>query len=234
MYYPYYYYNFQSLIYIIPVLILAMWAQARVSSTYNKYAAVTNSRGYTGAQAARTILDQNGLQHISVEQVQGHLTDHYDPRSNVIRLSKDVYNSPSISAVGIAAHECGHAIQNAVKYGPMQLRSAIIPITNLGSKMAIPLLLFGFLFNMSSLIWVGIIGYSLMALFQLITLPVEYNASSRALATIQQNYLLDDRELLGAKKVLSAAALTYVAALASSLAQILRLLTIFGGRRNQN
>jgi len=232
---PYYFhFDVYYLVLVLPALLLALWAQFKVNATYKKFSRVQSSRGYTGQQVARMILDQNGLYHVRVEGISGNLTDHYDPRSNVVRLSQGVYNASSVAAIGIAAHECGHAVQHAEKYAPLQLRSAVIPVTNIGSKLAIPLLLVGVIFNYTPLIWVGILGYSLVALFQLITLPVEFNASNRALRTIEGNYILLDNENKGAKKVLTAAALTYVAALAASLAQLLRLMLLFGGRGSNN
>ena len=232
---PYYFhFDVYYLVLVLPALLLALWAQFKVNATYKKFSRVHSSRGYTGQQVARMILDQNGLYHVRVEGISGNLTDHYDPRSNVVRLSQGVYNASSVAAIGIAAHECGHAVQHAEKYAPLQLRSAVIPVTNIGSKLAIPLLLVGVIFNYTPLIWVGILGYSLVALFQLITLPVEFNASNRALRTIEGNYILLDNENKGAKKVLTAAALTYVAALAASLAQLLRLMLLFGGRGSNN
>lgn len=230
----YYHFDITYLVLVLPAFLFAMWAQIKVQSTYNKYSKVRGSRGYTGAQVARLILDQNGLGHVPVQRVSGNLTDHYDPRADVVRLSQGVYDSPSVAAIGIAAHECGHAVQHVQDYGPMKLRSAIIPVTNIGSKLAIPLLLVGIIFQYTPLIWVGILGYSLVALFQLVTLPVEFNASRRALNTIESNYILSDDEYKGAKKVLTAAALTYVAALAASLAQLLRLLLLFGGGRRDS
>lgn len=229
-----YYYGFDMsyLVLVLPAVLLALWAQMRVSSTFGRYSQVRSVRGLTGAQAARYILDRNGLQHVRIEQISGNLTDHFDPRTNVVRLSQSVYNVPSIAAVGVAAHECGHAVQYAVGYGPMKLRAAIIPATNFGSKLAFPLILIGLLMNSSSLLLAGILLFSLTAVFQLVTLPVEFNASSRALQTLDQQGLLTREELGGTKKVLSAAALTYVAALIVSLAQLLRLLLIFGRRRD--
>lgn len=232
MYYPYYF-DYSYLIFILPALLFAMWAQFRVHSTFGRYSRQRGSRHITGQEVARMILDQNGLYNVKVETTAGQLTDHYDPKTEVVRLSESVYNSDSISAIGVAAHECGHAVQHAEDYGPMKLRAAVIPITNIGSNLAIPLLLVGMLFSIYPLIWVGILGYVAVAVFQLITLPVEFNASSRALSVIETNYVLEEDELRGARKVLSAAALTYVAALAASVAQILRLLFLFGGRRSR-
>lgn len=232
MLYPFYidpYY----LVLVIPALLLGFWAQARVSSAYNKYSQVRASRGVTGAQAARMILDGNGLGHVGVEEVPGNLSDHYDPKTNMVRLSSGVYNSASIAAVGIAAHECGHAVQRAESYTPMKIRGAIIPITNIGSSLAIPLILVGFLLNSYWLIVIGIAGYGLIALFQLVTLPVEYNASARAMAIISEHHILEEDEQTGARKVLNAAALTYVAALAASIAQLLRLVLMFGNRNSR-
>lgn len=225
-----YYYD-ASILILLPALILAIYAQFKVQSTYNRYSQVYSSRGYTGAQVARHILDSNGLYGVVVEQVSGTLSDHYDPRSNVVRLSEGVYGSNSIAAVGVAAHECGHAVQHATGYTPLKFRNAIVPVTNIGSKLSIPILLIGLFLNSQVLILVGCIGYALMALFQLLTLPVEFNASSRALAVINQDQLLVGEEYNGAKKVLQAAALTYVAALISALAQLLRLLSLAGRRK---
>lgn len=223
-----YYYGFDYTWYllVLPAFLLALWAQFRVQSTYAKYSRVRSVRGRTAAEVARQILDDHGLGYVQVDRIGGKLTDNYDPRSNIVHLSQEVYDSSSIAAIGVAAHECGHAVQHAEEYGPLKLRSAIIPITNIGSSLSIPLFLIGLLFNFSILMNIGILLFGLVALFQLITLPVEYNASRRALSTIGERGLLTDDETRGAKKVLSAAALTYVAALASSLAQLLRLVLI--------
>ena len=228
-----YYYGFDYTWYllVLPAFLLALWAQFRVQSTYAKYSRVRSVRGRTAAEVARQILDDHGLGYVQVDRIGGKLTDNYDPRSNIVHLSQEVYGSSSIAAIGVAAHECGHAVQHAEEYGPLKLRSAIIPITNLGSSLSIPLFLIGLLFNFSILMNIGILLFGLVALFQLITLPVEFNASRRALSTIGERGLLTDDETRGAKKVLSAAALTYVAALASSLAQLLRLVAI-SRRRN--
>lgn len=223
-----YYYGFDYTWYllVLPAFLLALWAQFRVQSTYAKYSRVRSVRGRTAAEVARQILDDHGLGYVQVDRVGGKLTDNYDPRTNIVHLSQEVYDSSSIAAIGVAAHECGHAVQHAEEYGPLKLRSAIIPITNIGSSLSIPLFLIGLLFNFSILMNIGILLFGLVALFQLITLPVEFNASRRALSTIGERGLLTDDETRGAKKVLSAAALTYVAALASSLAQLLRLVLI--------
>lgn len=223
-----YYYGFDYTWYllVLPAFLLALWAQFRVQSTYAKYSRVRSVRGRTAAEVARQILDDHGLGYVQVDRIGGKLTDNYDPRTNIVHLSQEVYDSSSIAAIGVAAHECGHAVQHAEEYGPLKLRSAIIPITNIGSSLSIPLFLIGLLFNFSILMNIGILLFGLVALFQLITLPVEFNASRRALSTIGERGLLTDDETRGAKKVLSAAALTYVAALASSLAQLLRLVLI--------
>lgn len=228
-----YYYGFDYTWYllVLPAFLLALWAQFRVQSTYAKYSRVRSVRGRTAAEVARQILDDHGLGYVQVDRIGGKLTDNYDPRTNIVHLSQEVYGSSSIAAIGVAAHECGHAVQHAEEYGPLKLRSAIIPITNIGSSLSIPLFLIGLLFNFSILMNIGILLFGLVALFQLITLPVEFNASRRALSTIGERGLLTDDETRGAKKVLSAAALTYVAALASSLAQLLRLVLI-SRRRN--
>ena len=212
-------------IFIVPALLFSLWAQYKVNSTYSKYSQVGSARKLTGSQAARTILDMNGLQHVAIERVSGNLTDHFDPKTNVVRLSDSVYNNYSIAAVGVAAHECGHAVQYAQGYSPMKLRSAII---------SIPLILIGFLLSSEALVTVGILLFSTVAVFQLVTLPVEFNASNRALAVLEQRDMLSAQELKGTKKVLSAAAMTYVAALVTSLAQLLRLIMVFGGRRRNN
>ena len=209
---PYYW------ILIVPSLLLAIWAQMMVSSNFKKYSAVYNQRGYTGADAARMILDSNGLYHVRIERVSGNLTDHYDPKDEVIRLSDSVYGSASVAAVGVAAHEAGHAVQHATGYIPIKVRSAIIPITQIGSQLSIPLILMGFLFQFQ----------------QLVTLPVEFNASARAMKVLEQSEMLAGDELTGAGKVLRAAAMTYVAALLTALAQLLRLILIFGGRRRDD
>ena len=225
---PYYW------ILIVPSLLLALWAQMMVSSNFKKYSQVYNRRGYTGADAARMILDNNGLYHVRIERVSGNLTDHYDPKAEVIRLSDSVYGSASVAAVGVAAHEAGHAVQHATGYLPIKIRSAIIPVTQIGSQLSIPLILLGFLFQLKPLVFVGILFYATAALFQLVTLPVEFNASSRAMKVLEQSEMLAGDELAGAGKVLRAAAMTYVAALLTALAQLLRLILIFGGRRRDD
>lgn len=219
-----------SYIILIPAMLFALIAQAMVNSSFNKYNKVFTGCGMTGADAARLILDTNGLQSVKIEQISGNLTDHFDPRTNVIRLSSAVYNSKGIAAVGVAAHEAGHAVQHAEGYAPMKLRSAIIPVTNIGSRLAIPIFLVGLLFSYE-IAMIGILLFSLTAVFQAVTLPVEFNASRRAMAALDNSARLTSAELSGAKKVLTAAALTYVAALAASVSQILRLLLLANRRR---
>mgnify|MGYP005797638471 FL=1 len=217
---------------VIPAMLIALWAQMRVKSTFAKYSREGTYGGLTGAQAARRILDANGLTDVRIEPVRGSLTDHYDPRDKVVRLSMDVYGCDTVAAVGVAAHETGHAIQHAVGYFPLQLRNAIIPITNIGSQLSIPLVFIGYFLGMQPLVSLGILLFSLVTVFQLITLPVEFNASRRALATLDEYGMVNDYEHEGVRKVLSAAALTYVAALIVSLANLLRLILPFGGRRD--
>lgn len=220
------------IILIVPALILTALAQANVSSTFSRYSRVRTARGLTGAEAARAILDANGLHGVRIEQAGGSLTDHYDPRANVIRLSQSVYSVPTVAAVGVAAHEAGHAVQYAEGYLPIRMRNALVGVTNIGSQLSMPLILLGLVFSFYPLVQIGIFLFSGIAFFQLITLPVELNASSRALTVIDGQALLDSKERQGAKKVLTAAALTYVAALITSLLQLLRLVLRFGRRRD--
>ena len=220
----------QTIIILIPALIFSLIAQLIVKGAFSKYSGVRNSRGYTGADAARAILDRNGLSYIRIEHINGELTDHYDPSANVIRLSDSVYNNDSVAAVGVAAHEAGHAVQYAEGYGPIKVRSAIIPITQFGSNLSTPLVIFGIIFSSNVLITAGILLFCTVVLFQAITLPVEFNASGRALKVLREEHFLDDDEMKGAKSVLTAAALTYVAAMFSALASLARLLLI----RNRN
>ncbi len=224
--------DYWYLVLVLPAMILAIGAQIKVKTTYSKYSKVRNDRGYTAAQVARMILDKNGLYDVKIERVSGDLTDHFDPRTNVVRLSQSVHDSVSVAAIGVAAHEVGHAVQYAESYAPMKLRSAIIPVTNIGASLSPLFILIGALMVFYPLIYFGIILYSLMAVFQLVTLPVEFNASARALRTLDRDAILSRDEVGSAKKVLGAAAMTYVAALIVSLANILRLLLIFGGRRD--
>ncbi len=222
---------------VLPCIILAMLASAGVNNTFNKYSKQISRRRLTGAQAAQRVLDANGVRGVRIERISGNLTDHYDPKSNVIRLSDGVYDNPSTAAIGVACHEAGHAVQYAKNYAPIKLRAAIIPITNIGSKLAMPLILLGillgFLGELSyTFVYIGIACFGLSFVFQLVTLPVEFNASRRAIRAIDQQELLTDDEIKGARKTLSAAAMTYVAATAVALAQLLRLILIFGRRRN--
>ena len=229
-----------TILVLIPAMIFAFWAQMRVNSTFKKYAKVYNRRGLTGAEAARRVLDANGLHNVAIEHIRGHLTDHYDPRANVIRLSDATYASTSVAAIGVAAHEAGHAVQHAVGYVPIKLRSAIIPLTRFGSFLAMPLFLIGLLMGSGSYLGygigtifmvTGILFFSFSTLFQLVTLPTEFNASARAMKALEDGGLLAADELPAAKATLSAAAMTYVAALATSLASLLRLILIFNNRR---
>ncbi len=222
--------DYYYIVLVLPAVVFAIWAQTRVSGTFKKYSQQRTSRGITGAQAAQAVLNENGVSGVRIERVSGNLTDHFDPRTNTIRLSDSVYDSTSVAAVGVAAHEAGHAVQYSDEYGPIKFRTAIIPVTQIGSTLSWPLLLIGLLFNIEALMFAGIAFFALATLFQLVTLPVEFNASSRAIAALDGANILSPEELPGAKKTLSAAALTYVAALAVSLAQLLRLVLIFGGR----
>ena len=234
---PYFYYGFDwtYLVLVLPCIILSLWASANVNSTFKKYTKQLSIRRITGAQAAMRVLSANGVSGVRIERVSGNLTDHYDPKTNVIRLSDSVYDATSVAAIGVAAHEAGHAVQYAESYGPIKLRSAIIPITNFGSKLAMPLILLGllltFMGNFSyTLVYIGIACFGLSLVFQLVTLPVEFNASRRAMQAIEAADIRSQEERRGARKTLTAAALTYVAATAVALAQLLRLLVLFGGR----
>lgn len=233
--YSYYGFDWTYLVIVLPCIILSMWASARVNSTFKRYSQQISSRRISGADAAQRVLSANGVYGVRIERVSGNLTDHYDPKTNVIRLSDSVYNSCSTAAIGVACHEAGHAVQYAESYFPIKIRAAIIPITNFGSKLAMPLILLGlvlsFMGNFSyTLVYLGIACFALSLVFQLVTLPVEFNASRRALSAIDQAELLTPEERRGAKKTLSAAAMTYVAAVAVALAQLLRLIVLFGGR----
>ena len=221
------------LIFVLPAMLVALWAQFRVKSTFSKFNRVATANGLTGYQAARDILDRNGLQSIPIQAVGGNLTDHYDPKSRVIRLSESVINSKSVAAVGVAAHEAGHAVQYADGYAPIKLRMALVPITNIGSTLSFPLLLLGMFAGIPALTWLGIGLFSLVTLFQLVTLPVEFNASNRAIAVLANSGTLSGEELSGAKKVLAAAGLTYVASLAVSFMNLLRLVLVYGRRSNR-
>ena len=233
------FFDWTYVVLVLPCILLSLWASSSVNSTFRKYSQQHSRRGITGAQAAERVLRSNGVSGVRIEHVSGNLTDHYDPKTNVIRLSDSVYGSTSTAAIGVACHEAGHAVQYAQSYAPIKLRAAIIPITNLGSKLAMPLILIGILlaaFESLSFgfVYLGIACFGLSLVFQLITLPVEFNASRRAMEAIESGELLTIEEQRGAKKTLTAAAMTYVAATAVSLAQLLRLVMIFGGRRRRN
>lgn len=232
---PLFYFDWTYLVLVMPCVILSLLASSSVNSTFRRYSQIQNRRRLTGADAAQRVLSANGVSGVRIERVGGNLTDHYDPRSNVIRLSDSVYDSTSVAAIGVACHEAGHAVQYAKSYAPIKLRAAVIPITNFGSKIAMPLILLGILFSSFAdysyaLVYLGIACFGFSLVFQLITLPVEFNASRRALQTIENSQLLTEEEQRGAKKTLTAAAMTYVAATAVSLAQLLRLIVLFGGR----
>ena len=216
-----------------------MWASSNVNSTFRKYSTQHSSRRITGADAARRVLAANGVQGVRIDRVSGNLTDHFDPKTNVIRLSDSVYSATSTAAIGVACHEAGHAVQYAQNYGPIKLRAAIIPVTNFGSKIAMPLILIGVLLSAMgeisyTFIYLGIAAFSLSLVFQLVTLPVEFNASRRAMQAIESANILTEEEQRGARKTLRAAAMTYVAATAVSLAQLLRLILLYGRRRRRD
>lgn len=230
----YYGYGFDSSYFLVLLaFILSLVAQVKVSGTFNKYAKIRNHRGLTGAQVAQQMMQNAGIYDVSVQRVAGNLTDHYDPGTKTLRLSESVYDSSSVAAIGVAAHETGHAIQHDVGYAPLALRSFFVPLANFGSRLAIPLILIGCLFGggNNGLITLGILFFSLSVAFTLITLPVEFNASRRAIRLLVDDGFLDEDEIGGAKKVLGAAAMTYVAAAFAAVAQLLRLVTVFG-RRN--
>lgn len=239
------YFDFYYVVLVLPTVILALIAQASVKSTFNKYSKVYSRSGMTGRDVAEYILHGAGIYDVQIQAISGSLTDNYNPSTKILSLSQSVYGVSSIAAAGVAAHECGHAIQHAYGYGPLKLRNAIIPITNIGSKLSMPLILVGILLSGYSsyavgvgsdigykIIYLGILLYGLAVLFQVITVPVEFNASHRALAILSDSQLLQQDEVRSARKVLSAAAMTYVAAMAQSLASMLRLIMIFGGRGN--
>ena len=220
---------------VIIGMLLCLGASALVNSTMNKYSKVRNMSGVTGAEAARRILNQEGLYNVQIECLKNSSGDHYDPRTNTVRLSYNNFNSASITAVGVAAHECGHAIQHAKGYAPLSIRSALVPVVNIGSNLGLPLILLGvFLSWNQTLIQIGIWAFALSVIFQLVTLPVEFNASRRAVEKVEAYGLLTSSENTGCKKVLRAAAMTYVAAAASSILQLLRLVLLFGGNRRRD
>ena len=233
-YMPMYYFDPTYVLIIIGVL-LSMGASAKLNATYGRYSSVASRCGMTGAQAAQRILQSQGIYDVTVRHVSGRLTDHYDPRSKTVNLSDTVYGSTSIAAIGVAAHECGHAIQDDVDYVPLRFRSAFVPVANIGTQIAWPILLVGLLFARSYLlIQIGLLCFFFGVLFQLITLPVEFNASARAVRILEETGMLDQEELKGTRKVLSAAAMTYVAAAATSILSMLRLILLFGGNRRRD
>ena len=238
MYYGYGF-DWTYIVLVLPCILLSMWASSNVNTTFKKYSTQYSMRRLTGAEAAQRVLSSNGVRGVRIERVSGNLTDHYDPKTNVIRLSDSVYSSTSTAAIGVACHEAGHAVQYAENYAPIKLRAAIIPLTNFGSKIAMPLILMGIVFTFlgefsTMLVYLGIAAFGLSLVFQLVTLPVEFNASNRAMQAIQNAGILTPEEQRGAKKTLKAAALTYVAATAVALAQLIRLIMIFSRRSRRN
>ena len=233
MWFGYYYFDIYYFILIIPVLIVSLIIQAKLKSIFNKYSRIGNARNITGAQAAEMVLRYYNIQDVRVERINGNLTDCYDPVNKVIKLSDSVFDNPSIAAVGVACHEAGHAAQHAEKYLPIKVRNSILPVCNIGSSLSIPLLIAGVIFSFQPLIWVGIGFFAFTSLFQFITLPVEFNASNRALNVIESTGILSYEEKQGASKVLKMAAMTYVASLAVSLAQLLKLILRYGGNRRR-
>lgn len=234
-YYGYGYYFDPTYFLVLIGAVLCIFAQFRVSSTYNKFSKVRSRTGLTGAEAAQRILQMSGIYDVRVEHIRGSLTDHYDPTNKVLRLSDTVYGSDSVAAIGVAAHECGHAVQHNKGYAPLQIRSTLVPVANIGSKAGIPLIILGALLGMNQvLIQIGIWVFALAVLFQVVTLPVEFNASGRALAMLGDYGMLANDEVKSCRKVLSAAALTYVAAAASAILQLLRLILMFGGNRRRD
>lgn len=219
---------------VIAGLLISVLASSNVKSTYAKYSRIRSMSGLTGAMAAQKVLQLSGINDVRIEHISGELTDHYDPRTKTLRLSDSTYSSNSVAAVCVAAHECGHAIQHQQSYGPLVLRSTLVPAANLGSSLAWPIFFLGLIFSMQPLLTAGIVLFSLAVLFQLVTLPVEFNASSRALKVLENGHILGDTELAGGRKVLKAAALTYVASLAASILQLLRLIILAGGRRRND
>lgn len=223
-----------TMILVLIGAVLSMWASGRVQSTFQKYSRVRSVSGITGAEAAKRLLHSQGIYDVAVRSVKGNLSDHYDPRTKTVNLSESVYSQTSVAAIGVAAHECGHAMQDNMGYAPLKLRGAFVPVANFGSKLSWPLILIGLLMGMSPLLQVGIWMFTLAVLFQLITLPVEFNASGRAVRLLGDVGILQGKEVDQTRKVLSAAALTYVAAAAASILQLLRLVILFGGRRNDD
>ena len=232
------YIDLTYIVLVMPAVLLSLWASWNVNSTYRRYSQNSNSRGLTAAEAARRVLNANGLSNVPIECIPGELTDHYDPSANVVRLSEGVFGSCSTAAIGVACHEVGHAIQHATGYLPVRIRSAIVPVTNIGAKLSVPLIMAGLLLSGFSqklimAAYIGILLFSLCAVFQIVTLPTEFNASRRALVSIQDMNLLTGEELTGAKRTLRAAALTYVAALTTTLVQLLRFIILVNARNNR-
>lgn len=218
------------IMFVLPALVFTLWAQFRVSSTYEKYGKIRSRQGITAEQAARRILDRNGLYHVQIGHVRGNLTDYFNPKTNTVNLSDSTCFSTSVAAIGVAAHEVGHAIQYATGYLPIKIRNAIVPVVNIASRAAIPLFVVGLFFNSGFMMDIGILFFTAAVLFQMITLPVELNASRRAVFIVENDYILEKDEVSGAKKVLTAAAMTYVASAAMSVAQLMRLLSARGRR----
>ena len=226
------YYMDPTMILVLIGVMISLWAQGRVNSAFNRYSRVRSRTGMTGAEAAMRLLNSQGIYDVTVRPVSGNLTDHFDPRTKTVNLSESVYDATSVAAIGVAAHECGHAMQHNEGYAPLRFRSALVPVANFGSQLSWPLILIGVIFGGlgSPLVQIGILMFTLAVLFQLVTLPVEFNASSRAIRLLDSQGILSGDEVDGTRKVLSAAALTYVAAAAGSILQLLRLIILFGGR----
>ncbi len=233
MWFGYYYIDIYYIVLVVPVFIISLIIQAKLRSTFNKYSRVRNARNITGAAAAEMVLRYYNIQDVRIERINGNLTDCFDPANKVIKLSDAVFDNPSIAAVGVACHEAGHAAQHAENYAPIKIRNSILPVCNIGSSLSLPLLIIGLIFSFELLVWVGIGFFAFTSLFQFITLPVEFNASNRAINVIESTGILSYEEKQGASKVLKMAAMTYVASLAMSLAQLLRLILRFGGNRRR-
>ncbi len=228
MFYPYYFDS--TYLILVPALIISLWAQTKISSTFNRYSRIYSRSGRTGAEVARMILDSNGLYNVPIEMISGNLTDHYDPSKKVLRLSGEVYSGSSVASIGVAAHEVGHAIQHENSYKPLLIRNSIVPVASIGSNLSWVLFFIGIILGLNGLVSIGILLFSAVVLFQLVTLPVEFDASRRALVILEDKYILDDDEIKGARKVLQAAAMTYVAAALTAISQLIRLIAI--SRRN--
>ncbi len=233
MWFGYYYIDIYYIVLVVPVFIISLIIQAKLKSTFNKYSRIKNTRNITGAAAAEMVLRYYNIQDVRIERINGNLTDCFDPVNKVIKLSDSVFDNPSIAAVGVACHEAGHAAQHAENYAPIKIRNSILPVCNIGSSLSLPLLIIGLIFSFELLVWVGIGFFAFTSLFQFITLPVEFNASNRAINVIESTGILSYEEKQGASKVLKMAAMTYVASLAMSLAQLLRLILRFGGNRRR-